>query len=295
MYIYNVTKLRSAFADLLRDIIPHEAFTWLSERTSKVSDTNQFNTTFVTLPRKTGKVHISLPDLEIQSIQSLRRNLVLTDWTADRLARAWLLLHVDASDKEKYFTTIENLFEAAEVNELIALYSSLPLLAYPGMWTNRCAEGIRNNISDVLKVIMCNNPYPSENLNDAAWNQLVLKAFFTDKAINDIIGLDERNNMQLAQTLSDYAHERWAAHRSVNPLLWRCIGPFINEDLLVDVRKLLSSSNQAEKKAAVLAIYSSGYEPAKKYLSPEEKRDIEEGRLTWKFVEEKSKEYVLQQ
>jgi hypothetical protein len=142
---------------------------------------------------------------------------------------------------------------------------------------------------------MCNNPYPSENLNDAAWNQLVLKAFFTDKAINDIIGLDERNNMQLAQTLSDYAHERWAAHRSVNPLLWRCIGPFINEDLLVDVRKLLSSSNQAEKKAAVLAIYSSGYEPAKKYLSPEEKRDIEEGRLTWKFVEEKSKEYVLQQ
>src|SRR5699024_3254500 len=120
---------------------------------------------------------------------------------------------VDPADKDTYFRIIENLFLAAEMSELVALYSSLPLLAYPELWTKRCAEGIRSNIGSVLESIMYQNPYPAENLNQAAWNQLVLKAFFTDKAVNNIYGLEERANSELASILSDYAHERWAAHR----------------------------------------------------------------------------------
>ena len=197
-------------------------------------------------------------------MDDIRPNLVLKDWTVDRLARVWLLMNVDASDREKYFRNIESLFMAAEVNELVALYSALPLLAYQEKWTARCSEGIRNNIGDVLKVIMCNNPYPSENLNEAAWNQMVLKAFFTDKPVEEIIGLDERANERLAKTLSDYAHERWAAHRNVNPLLWRCVGPFINEQIFKDIQKLYASDNELERDAALLAIHSSNYGPAKK-------------------------------
>jgi len=293
MYLYNVTELRAALADLLQDAIPSTAFTWLAERLDIINNTNQFYTTFVTLPRKTGKTPLSLPHNKIQLIQSLRRNLILKDWTSDRLARTWLLLHVDASDKTKYFNVIENLFLAAEVNELTALYSSLPLFAYPDMWKARCSEGIRSNIGDVLMVIMCNNPYPSENLDEPAWNQLVLKAFFTDKPIDEIVGIDERRNQQLARTLSDYAHERWAAHRPVNPQLWRCVAPYIDEYSFKDIQKLLSSNNDAERKAAALAIYASNYEPAKIFLSEEDKREIAEGKLTWKIVEEKSNEYVL--
>ena len=63
------------------------------------------------------------------------------------------------------------------MNELVALYSALPLLAYPEAWVHRCTEGIRSNIGPVLEAIMIANPYPSENLSEAAWNQVVLKAF----------------------------------------------------------------------------------------------------------------------
>jgi hypothetical protein len=164
MYAYNSAQLSSVFASIIRDHTSPEAYTWLSEKASSLQSTNQFNTLFVTLPRKTGKAAIGLTKDQSDSINSIRPKLVLKNWTTDRLARVWLLLHADPSDSEKYFRNIENLFLAAEVNELVALYSALPVFAYQEKWTARCSEGIRNNIGDVLKAIMCNNPYPSENL-----------------------------------------------------------------------------------------------------------------------------------
>ena len=295
MYAYNSTLLKSTFASILHDHINHEAYEWLNEKVLSLQNTNQFNTVFVTLPRKTGKSTIHLTKDQSDLINIIRPKLDLKNWTTDRLARIWLLLHTDTSDREKYFRNIENLFLAAEVNELVALYSALPVLAYPEKWTARCSEGIRNNIGDVLKAIMCNNPYPSENLNEAAWNQMVLKAFFTDKPVEEIIGLDERANERLAKTLSDYAHERWAAHREVNPLIWRCVGPFINEQLLPDFEKLMASGHQLEKEAAALAVYHSNYTPAKKLLTESVKKDIDNNKLSWKILAEKINEYVLQQ
>jgi hypothetical protein len=141
---------------------------------------------------------------------------------------------------------------------------------------------------------MCNNPYPSENLDQPAWNQMVLKAFFTDKPVEEIIGLDKRANQKLASTLSDYAHERWAAHRPVNPQLWRCVGPFINEMIYPDIEKISRSDNPLEREAAALAAYSSSYAPAKKSVPAGLLKEIENGGLTWSLLAKKIKDYVLQ-
>jgi len=295
MYSYDVDLLKTAFAAIIRENTSIETYAWLTEKISSLQNASQFNTTFVTLPRKTGRAPIRLTQEQYESIAKIRPNLFIKHWTIDRLARVWLLLHPDTADREKYFRNVENLFLAAEVNELVALYSALPVLAYQEKWTARCSEGIRSNIGDVLKTIMCNNPYPSENLNEAAWNQMVLKAFFTEKPVEEIIGLDERGNERLAKTLSDYAHERWAAHRPVNPLLWRCVGPYINEQILPDIEKLISSDNKLEKDAASLALYQSNYAPAKKLLIEKDRIDIENGKLSWDLVAEKTNEYVLQQ
>ena len=295
MYSYDADHLKTAFASIIRENTNPEAYAWLNERLLSLQTATHFNTTFVTLPRKTGKAPIRYTQEQYDSITKIRPNLVIKDWTIDRLARVWLLLHLDTADREKYFRNVENLFPSAEVNELIALYSALPVLAYQEKWTARCSEGIRSNIGDVLKAIMCNNPYPSENLNEAAWNQMVLKAFFTENPVEEIIGLDERANERLAKTLSDYAHERWAAHRQVNPLLWKCVGPYINEQILPDIEKLISSGNIIEKDAAALALYQSNYGPAKKLLKEIDRKDIENGKLSWDIVVEKTNEYVLQQ
>src|SRR5690606_17502680 len=156
------------------------------------------------------------------------------------------------------------------------------------------AEGTRNNIGDVLEAVMCNNPYPSENLSEPAWNQLVLKAFFTEKPIEQIQGLDKRANEKLARTLSDYAHERWAAHRSVNPLIWRCVGPFLDEILIRDIQKLFQSGNETEKEAAALACADSSYPAAKTLIPADMTLAIQSGLLNWTKIAEKSKDYVLQ-
>jgi hypothetical protein len=144
-------------------------------------------------------------------LDAIAPGFTVNGWTIDRLVRVHIILQADKGDKEVYFRAIENLFLAAEMGELVALYSALPVLPYPEMWVKRCSEGIRSNIGDVLAAIMYSNPYPAKYLDQSAWNQLILKAFFTDKDINKITGVDERANKDLAYIISDYAHERWAA------------------------------------------------------------------------------------
>ena len=97
----------------------------------------------------------------------------------------------------------------------MALYSALPVLAYPEDWQFQATEGVRNNIGDVQSAIMLNNPYPADYLDELAWNQLVMKAFFTGKDITQITGLQERKNARLTHILTDYAAERRAAGRSL--------------------------------------------------------------------------------
>ncbi len=284
--------LKDILSGIIKKNTDAAVYQWLLEKSASTG--TSFNIAFVSLPRKTGKSFIKVSEEDIIAVQSARAGFTINNWSIDRLSRVWLLMHLDSSDKDKYFRHIENLFLTGEMNELIALYSALPVLDYPELWKNRCAEGIRNNIGDVLESIMCYNPYASENLDDAAWNQLVLKAFFTEKPIEQIIGIDKRANLKLAETLSDYAHERWAANRAVPIQLWRCMGPFIDERLFPDLRKVAASSDPLEKDAAALAAYSSNYPPAKDLIPISQLSDIQSGKLNWEVLAKKIKDYVLQ-
>jgi hypothetical protein len=281
-------KLSSALAGIIRQHVSEDVWQWMHEKASSSLPVH-FNTAFVVMPRKTGKQVIHVTEEQEAQIEEGRPGFKVQSWTTDRLARVWLLLQLDEADKETYFRTIENLFLAAEMHELVALYSALPVLAYPEVWASRCAEGIRSNIGIVLEAIMCNNPYPSENLGEAAWNQLVLKAFFTEKPIHQIIGLDTRANPELANILSDYAHERWAAHRPVNPQLWRCVGQYIDDNIFPDIKRIAASENTIEREAAALACRDSNYLPAKELLDQNSdlKAAIEAGELTWISLAEK--------
>ncbi|MBX3256300.1 MAG: EboA domain-containing protein [Chitinophagaceae bacterium] len=281
-------------SEILRQNITGDAMEWLLEKSR--ADSTSFNTAFVMIPRKTGKRNISVTQQQQRDLAEYAPGLYVNDWLTDRLARVWLLLQLDSSDKERYIRQVENLFLTAEVNELVALYSALPLLAYPEAWAARCAEGIRSNIGDALQAIMCNNPYPAAYLSEPAWNQLVMKAFFTEKPVEKIIGLDKRANKELACILRDYAHERWAAYRTINPQIWRCVGKFTDEEFFPDIQKLAASGNALEREAAALACNDSSYMPAKELLdtNPELTSAIRSGMLTWDSLAIKMKEHVLQ-
>ena len=295
MFTYTLSELNRKLEDILSHNIPLETLGWLKEKaliiqSEKTSVT--LNSTFAGMPRKTGKKIVMLSrDNEI-AVQHIRPDLTIRGWSVDRLCRVWLLMQIEPLNKTDYQRKIEKLFRGAEMNELVALYSSLPVLAFPEIWKMQCAEGIRSNIADVLEAIMCNNPYPAENLEEAEWNQLVLKAFFTEKPIHAIIGLDKRANPTLARILSDYAHERWAAHRPVHPMLWRCVAPFINADLFRDIERIAYSENTMEREAAVLACSLTQYFPAKEFLQRNAHlRSIAEDKsLSWETIAQKAQQ-----
>jgi hypothetical protein len=275
--------LKDILTGIILDNTAPAAWDWLSKFSAGKQTPKALQTAFVSMPRKTSHATIHYTTAQADAIHMQRPGFTIANWSVDRLCRVWLLLHADAADKEEYFRFIENLFLAAEMNELVALYSSLPVLSYPETWRNRCAEGIRSNIGTVLEAIICDNPYPSEQLSDAAWNQLVMKAFFTEKPVHRIIGLDSRANRELAYMLCDYANERWAASRTVNPQLWRCVGKFIDDRIFPGIERAFHSVDPVEKQAAALACYASNYLPAQQLLEhdPQLRTAIEKGTLNW--------------
>jgi hypothetical protein len=291
-YDYDRNGVSALLYAIIEQYSTSQARDWLMQRSNVLQDSKavqQFNLTFSAIPRFTGKELIILPAGTISNLQQTAHGFFVQNYTLDRLARTWWLLQWPADDRAAYVQTIEGLFNAAEMNELVALYGALPLLAWPQEWKMRTAEGIRSNIGTVLEAIMLDNPYPAQYLEEAAWNQLVMKAFFTEKPVHRIIGLDQRANARLAAILVDYAHERWAAGRTVSPMLWRLVAGYIDEAIMTDIRRIWHSAEIIEKEAAALACHYSPYAPAKALLqqSPALEQDIAQGILNWGRLAEK--------
>lgn len=273
---------------LMQQQLAPDAWQWLQEKAAQLNTqgSNALAVAFAAMPRKAGKAIVDISAENAAAFAAIRPHFTVNQWSIDRLCRVWLLLQLNTDDEAVYVRRIETLFPAAEMNELVALYSALPLLAYPEAWRGRCAEGIRSNIGPVLEAIICNNPYPSEQLPDGAWNQLVLKAFFTEKRIDQIIGLDGRANVALADTLIDFARERRAAGREVPPMLWRCVAPFISAENIRDVEGALYSTETNERAAAALALSQSSLPEAKALLQKNNEltAEVHSGALSWKSL-----------
>lgn len=217
-------KLSDIFLAILKRNLSIDSVEWLLNKTALIVEEEksvQLHLCFAHLPRFASKKSFELLDQEVKNINEILPGFTIQNWTLDKLSRVWLLIQLPSDNKETYLKKINSLFATAEMNEQIALYTALPLYSYPNEWVARCEEGIRSNIGTVLEAIMCHNPYPAQFLSEPAWNQLVLKAFFTEKDVSQIIGLKERVNDALTATLQDYIQERLAANRSVAPEIYQ--------------------------------------------------------------------------
>lgn len=219
-----IGEVEELFTYLLETRLRPDGYAWLKDNVSELHTTaelKQLNRIFAQVPRYTSKELLGWKDKAIHDLRVLIPGYDLSDWTVETFCRVWLLMQLPSRNQEAYVSAIERLFVGAEMNELVALYKAFPLLQYPDHWIGRCEEGIRSNIGNVLEAIMYHNPYPAGHLSEAAWNQMILKAFFTDKDVTKIFGLQERVNPALQATLADYVQERIAAGRSVNPEIYK--------------------------------------------------------------------------
>ncbi|MEO1761136.1 MAG: EboA family metabolite traffic protein [Cyanobacteria bacterium J06629_18] len=278
-----------------------EAINWLDKKRQQISKSETpfvFFTAFSAVPRYTNKNEIQPTLEELESASNICNNWFPAHWTIDQAARTLLLLSLPTGDVDKYFQILDQVFAAADVRELIALYQALPLLPVAEKMHNRAAEGIRSNMTAVFNAVALNNPYPAKYLDNLAWNQMVLKALFVGSPLYLIQGLDKRANPDLARMLVDYAHERWSAGRNVSPELWRCVGKFANSEMLADLERVLTESHietdsngkgqqkLLERSAAALACADCPLPEAQEILAryPELQNDIQAGMLTWKNV-----------
>lgn len=140
-------------------------------------------------------------------------------WSADQAARTLLVLALPAHDATRWLATLDRCFHAGTVEELVALYQALPLLPHPRLLAARAAEGVRSGMAPVFAAVALDNPYPAAHLGEAAWNQMVLKAFFTAADVDRILGLRDRLNADLGRMLAGYARERRVAGRTLDPRL----------------------------------------------------------------------------
>ena len=237
---------------------------WVFAQSSRAFSAADFYLTFNLIHRKISQNPLDYSDSEFQFWNSVYPGFNKHWWDSRTVIRAYLILGIPSDVMEK---VLDNLFTTGDIGELESLYRILYLLPDGAKFQMRAAEGIRTNMTRVFDAIALDNPYPSEYFNEGQWNQMVLKAIFMDRPLYRIIGLDGRRNPDLCRIASDFAHERWAASRQVTPELWRLTGPYIQGELLQDIKKVLNSENKFEVIAGKLALRDCASESCKALLN----------------------------
>lgn len=258
---------------------------WLVEQQRRVSlgtESSLFSA-FSAVPRYTGKNALSLSQADSTAAGAARRGWRPEYWSIDQAARVWLVLAFPSIAADAYVGTLDKLFGCADLGESIALYQSLPLLPHAQCHQIRAAEGVRSNMTGVFKAVALRNPYPADYFDDTAWNQMILKAVFNESPLSLVDGLDRRANPELARMLVDYAHERWAAGRTVSAELWRCVGSFAQDAEVNDLAKVLTHPDPMQQQAAALALAQSSSLVACHVLAarPDLQSSMVQGWLTW--------------
>ena len=290
--IIEQTTIINLLSNWLERQVEPDGFHWLQQQQQKLASSSYkrvFFTSFSAVPRYTGKQKLQLSEADIQEAQAKCPGWLPQFWRVHQAGRSLLVLtlfqELAAKDGEAR-QTLEQVFVAADVEELVALYQMLPLLSNPEQYRLRAAEGVRSNITDVFEAVALRNPYPKQYFDQLAWNQMVLKALFVNSPLYLIQGLDERTNPTLSKMLVDYARERWAANRSVSPELWRAMGAYADETIISDWERVLAEGKPAERNAIAIVCAKCSHPQARKLLAryPELQESIDSGKLTWASI-----------
>jgi len=265
-----------------------ESVAWLKGKIEKLADDKSSKDLFMTYSLLNVKFEGVEPiSFESQDSASAR---YFSAHSANilQVARIYLLSEVIRQDEEYYTPKVANIIQVADTSELETFLKYLILLPNPEAYKQTAVEALRTNIATIFDAISLNNPYPARFFNDQQWNQMFLKAAFMERDLSQIEAVDERANQDLTRIISDYAHERWAAGRKIDPLFWRPVSKFLNEELLNDMKKLLNSEDVIENNAGALCCYLSENDKAMALLNskPELKHKIADGQITWNTIKQ---------
>lgn len=269
--------------NLLEGNLDESTNLWIQEKLDKIIESASAKELYLVYSLLANKVDSQKTIIFDTENKVLNDYLEVQNANALQIARIYLLAKVLEENSMYFQPKVANLIQIADTGELETFLKFLVLLPDAGKYSQVAVEALRTNIATIFHAISLKNPYPSMYFNDQQWNQMYLKAAFMQLDLVDILDVDERANKDLARIISDYAHERWAASRDIDPLFWKPVSNFLKGNLLKDMAHLLESDNNIENKAAGLCCFYSGTSEAKELMKkyPELQKEIIDKKITW--------------
>lgn len=274
-------------SDQLQSLLEHnlsvETWDWYKQKLTSILENSSDRELYVAYSLCASKIDRASISYTGATEVNLKEYLEVQNADLLELSRINLLVKVLEGNASFFKDKVGKLMEIADSKELETFLKYLVFLPNASDYQYNAVEALRTNISTVFDAITLNNPYPSMYFNEQQWNQMYLKAAFMERDLGCILDVDKRANKELARIISDYAHERWAASRAIDPEIWRPVSSFLGDGLMEDMNHLFQSKNPLEQRAAALCCYNSNYELAAQALNkhPELKSQIESSRLTW--------------
>jgi hypothetical protein len=192
----------------LDDRVSPEALAWLRESVAAIeADAAAVRTRFPMAGRKVGRAPLD-PDADADDVHA---------WTIDDAARTLLLVALgDGVEAE-----LRDLYRFGDAAERRGLLRALRYLPVADRAMDILDDAIRTN--DTRLVAAALGRYATEHLDDAAYDQAVLKCVFIGVPIAPLDGLPGRATPETARMLAAFVHERVAAGRDIPAEVWDVI------------------------------------------------------------------------
>jgi hypothetical protein len=225
----------------LDDRIDVRRLTWLREAARRVAaDPTAIRTLFPTVGRAVGRVPLD-PSADPNDVHA---------WTIDDAARAVLLGELGPAVEAE----LDELYRYGDAAERRGLLRALPYLPIDDRAIGLVEDAIRSNDTRLIAAAL--GPYATWYLDDAAYDQAVLKCVFCDVRIEPLDGLPKRATGDGARMLAAFVHERIAAGRDVPAEVWAVIERHPPDAELRAIEAELESPFDDRRRAAELALAS---------------------------------------
>lgn len=270
-------------AKIIESNVGEDAKRWLAVKILKITSERSTKDLYLTYSLIASKINTGDALKMPIDDSGLKKYLEAQKANIQQLSRIYVLVRTLEADIEFFTPKVANIIQVADTGELETFLKFLVLLPNPEKYKSSAVDALRTNISTIFNAIALNNPYPALYFDEQQWNQMYLKTAFMEGDLSAINDVDDRANKELTRIISDYAHERWAASRTINPYFWRPVSKFLDETLLGDMVRLLKSDDICENNAAGLCCYYSDNPEGEKLLEayPKLKEDITSKKINW--------------
>ena len=218
-----------------------EGLAWLRDTAEQVArDPKAIRTRFPMVGRKVGREPLRATDAP-EDVHA---------WTIDDAARVLLLDALGVRAEEE----LDDLYRYGDAAERRGLLRALPYLPIADRGLGLVDDAIRTNDTRLIAAAL--GPYSTAHLDDAGYDQAVLKCVFVGVPITPLHGLPERVTPDGARMLAAFVHERVAAGRDVPGEVWSVIDRFPPEEEIKAIEAELDSPFDDRRRAAHEALAS---------------------------------------